>query len=264
MGLEAIARGAPKRSPSPGNESWTGSALPGSGMVTPSISSASTPAESYPSMNYNGYPFDSHYRLNGPTVSSYGPYSMSYPQVSNPDGPNQYYAPTAESLRAQYPMSTDAQARGYVYHTPEDRYANPSHFVASPGIDTTGSMSLPGLSSRPFSLGQITYQPPSAAPATFTTAFRSTFPYSSLSPASFASRDSGLRSTNMRVSHTPNGEASLMLPGEGTIPGLQNTTTFDTPSSFVHPTQGWTASSPPTAGNVSGYLAHRTNPSGMQ
>ncbi|KAJ3548047.1 hypothetical protein NM688_g5342 [Phlebia brevispora] len=66
MDLESIVRSAPKRSPSPENESWADGLLPGSGAVTPSVSSTSTPAESYTGANYNGYPFEPHYHMNVP------------------------------------------------------------------------------------------------------------------------------------------------------------------------------------------------------
>lgn len=267
MNLEKIARGAPKRSPSPDNESWADSGLPGSGAVTPNISSASTPAEPYPAFNYNGYPFESQYRMNVPATSPYSMYSMPYPQAPNPDGSSQVYATTAESLRSQYAVPPDSRARGYVFQPSEDRFASSSHFVASPGIDTTGNTSLLGLSTRPFSLGQITYQTPSAAPATFRTAFRSTFPYSSLSPANFASRDSGLRSTHTQVPRTQNEEAFIPPPEEASMQGSMNTLSFDTSSSFAHPpvnqTRNWNGATSRTTEEVPGYLDCRTSSFGM-
>ena len=178
LDLERIARGAPKRSPSPdrygGNWDETNRASH-SGSVTPSISISSTPtpADAYAGMNYGAFPFDTHFRINTPRQQPvYNTYSPSYSPLSTSpalSGPGQFYPTSMDTMRAQFGTSSaDARTRPYVPIQPRGE-----QFLSIGGRFTgDGSTPILGLSSK-----TSQYQPPTAAPTPSVSSSLRSHPY---------------------------------------------------------------------------------------
>lgn len=269
MDLEKVARSAPKRSPSPDcyDESWEETPVSGSGAITPSISNTSTPADVYPGLNYSAYPFDSHFRQNGSSSSAYGTYGTMYSQTSNmapsSDNHTRFYSTTPESMRVQYGASVDSRSRGSV-----STQFRAGEYASSPYIESRtggeGRTPVLGLSSRPISVGQISYQPPILAPTTLRTAFRSTFPYSNLSPANFAVRDSGVHGTTERNTRPSSRQSETSRHTELSTDTSTASMAFDTVPPFVYHPQAWAHAPLQTTEDLVAYLEHRTKLAGQQ
>ena len=263
LDLETIVRGAPKRSPSPEqlSENWEEPAPPRSGTATPSISSVSTPAEPYtPGMTFASYPFDSRYRSVPMQPPSYGTYSTSYANVTpgTSPGQTQFYSATSETMRAQYGGHVDPRTRGFIpLQTRSDQYLATG---LADRFSGEGGTPILGLSTRPSLFGQMSYQAPTSAPATLRTTFQSNFPYSSLSPASFAARNSAGRLSRLARVADESSADSLDVPSRPTSASMA----FDTSSPFVPSPQVWTHAPLQTTDDLAAYLDHRTKLAGQQ
>lgn len=266
MDLETIVRAAPKRSRSPEhyNAAWDdlnrGSH---SGSVTPSISISSTPtpADPYPGMGFNSFPFDTPFRMGTPLQPpSYSTYGSSYMSSSVAPPPHSPFFPTTmDSMRAQFGASIDPRTRPYVPIQPRGEQYLSLGGGRFNGDGTTPILGLPSKSN--------TFQPPNTSPATLRTTFRSDFPYSTLSPASFAPRSGGAlaRSIIPSSASSPDADAHMMRRAEVPMPSISSPSmAFDTAPAFVPPPQVWTHAPLQTTEDLAAYLEHRTKLAGQQ